>query len=313
MSTPDAPDPGRPRTREEVRAGRRPDRRPDASMTLIRTMMERPLDPGYQAAADRREAAGEPRATSLRSPRLTAAALALGLVVGVAASNLTATDSPRAAARADLVDQIEQRRAEVEDLSARAQDLQGRVTTLEAEQVGGGEAARTRDLAVAVGALPLEGPGLSIVLDDAPDVDQDAADGGDEGRVNSRDLQFVVNALWEAGAEAVSINGQRLTSVSAIRFAGAAIVVDNRPLARPYTVTALGDPTSLPTDFADGPGGSYVSTLDSSFGIRVEREVSDDLAVPAASGLTTRYARIMDTGTAPTRGADTSTDPEDGS
>ena len=67
-----------------------PERRPDASMTLLTTMLERPLDPGYAAAADRRAAAGMPRATSLRSPRLAVACILIGLLVGVASYNLTA-------------------------------------------------------------------------------------------------------------------------------------------------------------------------------------------------------------------------------
>ena len=114
----------------------------------------------------------------------------------------------------------------------------------------------------------------------------------------AKDLQYVTNALWESGAEAVSINGKRLTSTSAIRFAGSALVVDYRPLTRPYVITALGDPKRFPAAFADGAGGTYLSTLRSTFGIRVDTEVSDDLTVPAAVGLTTRYARSGDTGDA---------------
>ena len=45
----------------------------------------------------------------------------------------------------------------------------------------------------------------------------------------AQDLQIVVNGLWDAGAEAISVNGQRLTSKSAIRFAGQAILVNYRP------------------------------------------------------------------------------------
>ncbi|CAM5647734.1 membrane protein [Streptomyces purpurascens] len=53
-------------------------------------------------------------------------------------------------------------------------------------------------------------------------------------------MQRVVNGLWESGAEAVSINGQRLTALSAMRAAGDAILVDNKPLVPPYTVLAVG-------------------------------------------------------------------------
>ncbi len=105
------------------------------------------------------------------------------------------------------------------------------------------------------GAVPLHGPGFTLTLDDAPaSGSDDAAEGGqaDEGRVLAKDLQYVTNALWESGAEAVSINGKRLTATSAIRFAGSALVVDYRPLTRPYVVTALGDPKRFPAAFADG-------------------------------------------------------------
>ncbi len=300
---PDAPDASRTA---------RPARRPDASMTLIRTMMERPLDPGYQAAADRRTAAGLPGSTSLRAPRLVAAALALGLVVGVAASNLRAGDTPRTKARADLVQQIEDRRLEVDRLSVEAQRLQGAVTTLETEQLGaaGGNIARSRELAEVVGSVPMTGPGLVLTLDDAPDADDETTSGdqSDQKRILARDLQFVVNALWRSGAEAVSINGNRLTSVAAIRFAGSAIMVDFRPLNRPYVVTAIGNPREMPGDFADGVGGTYLSTLHSTFGIRADTEVSDSVAVPGAVGLTLDYARTMDTGASPTSGATTTTE-----
>jgi uncharacterized protein YlxW (UPF0749 family) len=196
-------------------------------MSLLTTMLQRPLDPGYAAAADRREAAGMPRATSLRAPRLIIAMVLLGLMVGVAASNLTASDSPRAQARKDLIAQIEDRRAEVDELTARATQLQTEVADLEAQQFGAvGDLERSRELAATVGAVELQGPGFTITMDDAPGSSADEADPNspeaEQGRVYAKDLRFVVNALWQAGAEAVSINGNRLTSLSAIRFAGPA-------------------------------------------------------------------------------------------
>jgi uncharacterized protein YlxW (UPF0749 family) len=279
-----------------------PQRAPDASMTLITTMLRRPLDPGYAAAAERRRAAGQPGSTSLRSPLLVAATLVIGLVVGVSAYNLTASSSPRSEARADLITQIESRRTEVDRLSAQAQALQSEVTTLEASELAGaGDAQRSQDLAVAVGALPMHGPGLELTLDDAPNSgvdDTTASDQADPGRVTSRDLQYVVNSLWQAGAEAVAVNDIRLTSVSTIRFAGSAIIVNFRPLTRPYVITAIGDPKEMPAAFADGSGGTYLSTLNSSFGVRSDTKVESDVTVPAGVRLTTRYATTGDTGTA---------------
>lgn len=280
-----------------------PQRAPDESMTLITTMLRRPLDPGYAAAAERRRAAGQPPSTSLRSPLLVAATVVIGLVVGVAAYNLTASTGPRSEARADLITQIEDRREQVEALSEQTQSLQAELTALEAEQLTGeGDAERARDLAISVGAVPMQGPGLTVTLDDAPQVADDPgeSDQADQGRVYSRDIQFVVNSLWEAGAEAISVNDIRLTSVSTIRFAGSAIIVNFRPLTRPYVITALGDPRELPNAFTEGPGGSYLSTLDASFGVRSDTEVVDDATVPAGVRLTTQYATTGDTGSSPT-------------
>lgn len=279
------------------------DRRPDASMTLLTTMLQRPLDPGYAAAADRREAQGRPRSTSLRSPLLVIATVLIGLVVGVASYNLTTANKPRSQARAELIGQIQDRREQVDALTAKAGSLQGRLTTLENAQLGDTSLSdRTRDLSAAVGAVPLHGPGFTLTLDDAPGSGADEAAPNDaqaqQGQVQAKDLRFVTNALWESGAEAVSINGKRLTATSAIRFAGSALVVDYRPLTRPYVVTALGDPQRFPAAFADGAGGTYLSTLRSTFGIRVDTKVSDDLTVPAAVGLATRFARSGDTGDA---------------
>jgi uncharacterized protein YlxW (UPF0749 family) len=270
-------------------------------MTLLTSMLQRPLDPGYAAAANRREAQGKPRATSLRSPLLVVATVLIGLVVGVASYNLTTANKPRSQARADLIGQIQDRRAEVDALTTKATTLQGQVTALETEQLGNDSlTTRTRELANQVGAVPLNGPGFTLTLDDAPGAGaDDAAEGGgqaEQGQVLAKDLRYVTNALWESGAEAVSINGERLTATSAIRFAGSALVVDFRPLTRPYVITALGDPKRFPAAFADGAGGTYLSTLRSTFGIRVDTDVSDDLTVPGAVGLTTRYARTGDTG-----------------
>ena len=69
------------------------------------------------------------------------------------------------------------------------------------------------------------------------------------------DLQLVVNALWAAGAEAISINGQRLGPTTAIRFAGEAVLVDFRPVTNPYEISAIGDPDTLSLDVPDGPAG----------------------------------------------------------
>jgi uncharacterized protein YlxW (UPF0749 family) len=132
--------------------------------------------------------------------------------------------------------------------------------------------------------------------------------------VLSKDLQIVTNGLWEAGAEAMAINGQRLTARSAIRFAGEAILVNYRPLTRPYVITALGSP-DLEVNFADTAGGSYVRALEDNYGVRVTMAASERLGVPGATSLTTRYASVPGSSSAtgaPTTGAPTTGAPTSG-
>jgi uncharacterized protein YlxW (UPF0749 family) len=117
----------------------------------------------------------------------------------------------------------------------------------------------------------------------------------DQGRVQDRDLQIVVNGLWEAGAEAIAINGERLTSLSAIRSAGEAVLVGFRPLSPPYRIQVIGDPQAMQTAFASNLGGQYLQALSSNFGIRSTVEQKDSITVPAAGSLTLRYARPLGT------------------
>ncbi len=274
-------------------------------MTLLTSMMERPLDPGYAAAAQRRAAAGLPAATSLRSGRLIVAALVLGLLLGGGASALRRTASTKSQARSALTSQIEHEREVGESRTVQIQSLRREINDLDARLLGTGTTAAMTELSLVAGAVAATGPGFVVTLDDAPEV-SDRGSGADPravqkdtGAVLAVDLQAVVNGLWGAGAEVVGINGQRLTSTSSIRFAGRAILVDYRPLTRPYVVSAIGNPAHLPAAFAEGPAGTYVATLHSTYGVVVSTQVRSSITVPAAVGVTIREARplvVGDTG-----------------
>jgi uncharacterized protein YlxW (UPF0749 family) len=269
-------------------------------MTLLTSMMERPLDPGYAAAAERRAAAGLPAATSTATPAVLVAVLVMGILFAVGAVSLGHRDTMASRARADLVSQIQARRASADQSARQVQSIQAQIDRLQAAALGGqgNLPARLSTLALVTGSAAATGPGLTVTLDDARKASGNSADGNprtqattDDGKVLSKDLQVVANGLWEAGAEAVSINGQRLTARSAIRFAGEAILVNYRPLTRPYVLTAIGSP-DLEANFAESAGGSYVRALQDNYGVRVSMATSKRLTVPAATSLTTRYATV---------------------
>lgn len=280
-------------------------------MTLITSMLERPLDSGYAAAADRREKAGLPRATHLRSPALIVFAVIIGTLVGIAAMQLRGGETTKQRTKSSLIERIEQQQEIVDTRAAEAGSLRAEIATLDAETLRDVSESLSQDvqrLALVTGAVPVRGPGFVVTVDDAPTAldegsnsDPRADAGSTDGKVIARDLQILTNSLWEAGAEAVSVNGQRLTTTASIRFAGEAILVNYRPLKRPYIVNAIGNPGTMPAKFADGSGGTYLSTLKSSFGIRVETVVRREVTIPASATLGTRAAvpadRVKDAAT----------------
>jgi uncharacterized protein YlxW (UPF0749 family) len=271
-------------------------------MTLLTSVMERPLDPGYAAAAERREQAGLPPSTGTRTLVVLVAAVVTGLLLTLGALALRTPSTTAAKAKAELVAQIESRRAAADRQEKQVTALQAQVDKLQAEVLSNGQAnlaSRLDTLTLAAGSVPVQGPGVRVVLDDAPGSDSNSADGNprtgtsnNDGKVLSKDLQVVVNGLWEAGAEAISVNGQRLTSKSAIRFAGEAILVNYRPLVRPYTISAIGDPKNLQVEFAENDGGAYARALHDNYGIRVSIDPVSKMTLPAASSLTVRYATV---------------------
>jgi uncharacterized protein YlxW (UPF0749 family) len=297
-------------------------RRPDESMTLITEMMQRPLDPGYASAARTREAAGLPPATGARSVLLVLVAVLIGLLFATSALALRAPATSASKAKAQLIDQIESRRAHGDAQSRRITALRSEINAAQAaalrSQSEGGLANDLRDLEAATGAGAVTGPGMRLTLDDAPakdaakNSDANPRNNGDadQGKVIARDLQIVVNGLWASGAEAVAVNGQRLTSKAAIRFAGQAILVNYRPLTRPYVITAIGDPKQLPVEFAASDGGSYLQSLKTNFGVRAGIQDVDRLTVPGESSLTTRVATPVPTttGTSSATGGPTTSD-----
>ncbi|MFF3561381.1 DUF881 domain-containing protein [Streptomyces sp. NPDC002574] len=274
-------------------------RRPDASMSLLTNVMEHSLDDGYAEAAARRGETGTSRLPgSLRGRLVLAFGLVLAAIVVTVGAAQTQVAAPTLAKeRQKLIDRIQSETSAADELQGNVDTLRDDVAARQREALkeqGGGGAEQ---VALLAGATPVTGPGINVEIDDA----KEASSGGggnprttsgfsDTGRVRDRDMQRVVNGLWESGAEAISVNGQRLTALSAIRAAGDAILVDNRPLVPPYTISAIGNPQHLSTSFQDSADGQYLHVLHENYGIRVSISQEEKLSLPAAPSLIIRYA-----------------------
>ncbi|MCO6003719.1 DUF881 domain-containing protein [Actinoallomurus purpureus] len=265
--------------------------RPDASMSLLADLLAgKGLDPGYEEAAARRAATGDRRGRSRRSASLLAGTLVLGLLGSVAVVQVRRGEPVAQRQRRALLSQIGQRTDESDGLQRQADRLRGQTDRLRrtvlARSDAGRAARRELDrLAAAAAAGPVRGAGLTVLLDDSHTRGDPQG-----GRVSDRDMQRLVNGLWAAGATAIAVNGQRMTATTAIRFAGDAILVDYRPLSRPYTVTAVGDPRGMDGSFAASSAARSFRTLKAAFGIRFDIRQEDSVRLPAAPAPSLRYA-----------------------
>ncbi|MER7780638.1 DUF881 domain-containing protein [Streptomyces sp. NPDC096191] len=277
-------------------------------MSLLTNVMDHSLDDGYAEAAARKKAEGDggmPK--TLRAKLGLAAGLVLAaLVVTVGAAQARVAAPVVAKEREELIDRIEGETSAADKLETSVDELRDEVGARQREALDKSGAGDRADLVgILSGAVEVHGPGVKLVVNDAKDVGT-GGDGqprgtsgfSDTGRVRDRDMQRVVNGLWESGAEAISINGQRLTALSAIRAAGDAILVDNRPLVPPYTVLAVGGGERLSSTFQDSADGLYLHALQENYGIRTAISVAKDLRLPAAPSVIVRTAQpITEKGT----------------
>jgi uncharacterized protein YlxW (UPF0749 family) len=176
-----------------------------------------------------------------------------------------------------LADQVIALNEEVAELGSRVED-----DTVQRMQA---EVESLRDPA---GLAKRAGPGLKITLSDSPDEVIDAAT-GDKNLlvVHQQDIQAVVNALWKGGAEAVTIQGQRVISTTGIKCEGNSVLLQGVPYPQPYVIRAVGDVGELATAIAvDRYLQVYREQADDpDIAIGWELDVEDELSAPAYDGL----------------------------
>lgn len=271
-------------------------------MSLITNVMDHSLDDGYAEAAARRKAHGEAGGVpkTLRAKLGLAAGLVLAaLVVTVGAAQAHVAAPVVAKERQELINRIDSETSSADKLEGDVDKLRDDVSARQRAALEKSGGSGQADLVgVLSGATAVHGPGVKLVVDDAKEASSGQAGNpretsgfSDTGRVRDRDMQRVVNGLWASGAEAISINGQRLTTLSAIRAAGDAILVDNKPLVPPYTVLAVGDGKKLSTRFQDSADGLYLHALEENYGIRTGISTESDVRLPAAPSVIVRTAQ----------------------
>lgn len=231
--------------------------------------------------------------------------ITLGLalfVLGFLIAAQLASEGPRirytSQERTPLVETALDLQAQQEGLKKQILQVRGAIQELEATGQGG--AAVTRDLndelskaRIAAGLVALTGPGVVIQLSDSTAA---VPPNGSERDylVSGVDVLGVVEELWLAGAEAVAVNGERITVATAIVDIGGSILVNSAYVVAPYQVSAIGpgdmfDRLTRSAGFVD-----FIRARSETFGIGVSYAVSDTVDLPAYAGsVNLRYGRVQ--------------------
>lgn len=242
-------------------------RRVDESMDLLNDIVRQPIDPDYPEAG----AGTTPR----RSPAVIVVLLVFGLMAGVSLASTLRAAPQIQQERAELQARVEEAAARIDALRLEAAELAQVNRELTEAGAGLDPATQTelRRLEATTGARAVTGPGVIARVDDG--------EGGGQAQVVAADLRQLVNQFWRSGAEAVAINGHRLSSRTAIRGAGDAITVDYRSLTRPYQVEAIGDADRLLAEFPNSAGGQWWTYLQQNYQVAFELRRADQLSLSA--------------------------------
>jgi uncharacterized protein YlxW (UPF0749 family) len=266
-----------------------PDRLPpQATMGLLDYLTSHALDEDYAYVCERKASRGteRPRRRIGLVGALVMAVFAVLVITAAAQTSRNSVSDERE--RRELVTQVSQARTQLTAERAQLARLKAETAALEDRQLSSDTSAQglldnIRLLGVRAGTIPVRGPGVRVVADNAPGANSP------RNEVLDSDLQKLVNGLWEAGAEAISLNGQRLTTLSTIRLAGGAITVNARSLSRPYVVSAIGNRDTLPARFAETSSGQAWLDLRREVGLRLTIMSVSSLRLPGAA-VSLRYA-----------------------
>jgi uncharacterized protein YlxW (UPF0749 family) len=200
----------------------------------------------------------------------------------------------RAPATANLRDLVRQAERRVQAADAQVASLQRQVRLATAAAASKNKVVARAERRVAPlrqpgGLRAVAGPGLEVVLDDADTVPS----GVDPNQVvvHQSDIQAVVNALWAGGAEAMSINGERLIATSAVQCVGPTLLLNGNVYSPPFRISAIGPADAMQARLDQSPGVDLYKQAASYYGLGYTVDTAEKIELPAYTGpLTLSYA-----------------------
>jgi uncharacterized protein YlxW (UPF0749 family) len=224
-------------------------------------------------------------------------ALAL-LVLGFLIAAQIAAEGPRTRytteERSPLIESALKLQSQQEALKAQILGLRGRIGDLEAQDPGAADSLRKlyadlEEARLAAGLIAVTGKGIVFRLEDGTQV------GGVDALVTARDVRVLIEELWLAGADGISVNGERVVGTSAVLDIGGSILVNSAYLAPPYEITAVG-PGDLYERLKESVAFvQFVQGRVEPSGLRLSVAELDKVDLPAFAGtVSLRYARPVE-------------------
>ena len=167
---------------------------------------------------------------------------------------------------------------QVQQLTRQAASRDGAVASAQAAGDAG---------ALSAGLVPLTGPGVEIVLNDAPtrpDGTLPVGAGPDDLVIHQSDVQAVVNAVWAAGADGVAVMNQRLVATSAVRCVGNVLLLQGRTYSPPYVITAIADGSAVRTRLAESAQVQILQQAADQLGLTFTVRDRPSVSLPAFTG-----------------------------
>lgn len=208
---------------------------------------------------------------------MTLVSVLLGMMLAVQ-FKVTQSDDVASSGRVqNLTTSLKQAEDERERLKSENEELRRQIANTSRSRVLSGEMVKARG---AAGLAALNGPGVTVTLTAGAKPVRPGEE-PDFYSIQDEDLLKVVNELKASGAEAISINGQRIIAMSEIRNAGSHILVNTKKIAPPYVITGIGDPDLI--DSSLRMKGGIIETTQV-WGIQIKIKKFQSLKVPAYDG-----------------------------
>lgn len=282
----------------------RPKRNPVPS--LLRTLLSDHLDAGYAEAAAARGGGAAPRSRLAEWGWQALAAIAIAAVFAAAVAQTTRIAPGVMQEKQGLLASIRSEKRDSGALESTRDQLSAEVAGARRGQLEGNEQGkellnRLDQLGLAAASTPVRGPALIVTLAD-PGSTGDLSDVSKERIPRSqqvildRDMQLVVNSLWNSGAEAISVSDVRIGPNVTMRQAGGAILVDNQPISSPYRIVAIGPANTMRSSFERSPGMARMRLLQKSYGIRLTLGTQENVQLAPAANRDVKYAKEIPTG-----------------